>query len=191
MTDTIPDFLASIPPLRQPRKAKPRKITTPGRYDLRKLYYDARRVMFEREYPAAWKAGEYYDSDYPDITTTNGHQTYIKNAINYLGHNADRNNTIGIPMLDDHGRPLLDSAGKLRYRKSTSTTGSTDMFNDIIVPGYPVAFSWKIEVKNKDTMAKAQIKYKAKMDRVGVLHSVIRVGELDFFWDEYYRIMSL
>lgn len=184
------EFL-NLPPLRQPRKPKPKQVFTLCKYDLKKLYYDARRVMFEREYPAAWAAGEYYNSDYPDIATTNGHQNYIKNVLNYLGHNADRNNTMGVPMLDDNGKPMLDSAGKLRYRYSGTTNGSTDMFNDIFVPGYPVAFSWKIEVKNKDTMRKAQIKYKAKMERVKVLHSIIRVGELDLFWDEYYRIMSL
>jgi len=128
---------------------------------------------------------------FPDITTTNGHTKYIKDCINWLGHNSDRNNTVGIPMKDKNGKPLLDSNGKLRYRKSSSTTGSTDMMNDIFVPGYPSAFSWKIEIKNKDTMGKAQIKYQDKMQRVGVLHSIITVGQLDFFWDEYYKIMAL
>lgn len=184
------EFL-DLPPLRGPRKVKVKKVFTPGKYDLKKLYYDARRVMFQREYPAAWAAGEYYDTDYPDITSTNGHQNYIKNCLNWLGHNADRNNTMGVPMLDDKGRPLLDKDGKIRYRYAASTTGSTDFFNDVMVPGYPSAFSWKIEVKNKDTMSKAQIKYQAKMQRVGVLHSVIRVGELDLFWDELNRILNL
>ncbi len=184
------NWLHDIPPLRQPpkpRKAKP----VPGKYDLKKLYYDARRVMFEREYPAAWKAGEYFDKDFPDITTTNGHQTYIKDVLNNLGHNADRNNTVGIPMIGKDGRPLLDRNGKLRYRYGGATTGSTDMVNDIRIPSMPTAASWKIEVKNKDRMGKAQTKYQDKMQRVGVLHSVIRVGELDLFWDEYYKYMGL
>lgn len=183
--------LLNLPPYRKPRVVKPKPVVVPGKYDLRKLYYEARRVMFQREYKAAWDAGEYYDSDFPDITSTNGHQNYIKNVLNYLGHNADRNNTMGVPMLDDNGKPLLGKDGKLKYRFTASTTGGTDINNDIMVPGYPVAFSWKIEVKNKDTMGKAQVKYKDKMQRVGVLHSVIRVGELDLFWDEYYRILAL
>lgn len=184
------DFL-NLPPLRKPRVSKPRPAPIPTRYDLRKLYYDARKVMFERDNNEAWKAGFYYDSEFPNIHTTNGHQNYIKNVLNYLGHNADRNNTMGVPMLDDKGRPLLDANGKIKYRRSASTTGSTDICNDIMVPGYPAPFSWKIEIKNKDSMSKAQKKYADKMSRVGVLHSVIRVGELDLFWDEYYRIMAL
>lgn len=178
-------------PYRVPKEKKARKVLAPTRYDLRKLYYDARRVMFQRQYKAAWDAGEYYDNDFPNISTTRGHIRYIQDVLNYLGHNADQNKTTGTPMLNKDGTPQLDREGKIKYRYSGSTNGATDIVNDIMVPGYPKAFGWKIEVKNKDTMSSAQIKYQAKMQRVGVLHSVIRVGELDNFWDEYYRILSL
>jgi len=180
----------NIPPLRKPRVHK-QKVVTVTRYDHKKLYYDARRVMFERDRKVVTEAGFYYKKDYPDIKTTNGHTRYMKDVLNNLGHNADRNNTVGIPMLDKYGKPLLDKDGKLRYRKTSSTKGGTDMVNDIFVPGYPAAFSWKIETKNKDRMQPNQIKYQEKMNRIGILHSVIRVGELDLFWDEYYRIMKL
>lgn len=179
MVGAMIDWLHDIPPLRQPRKAKPRKIATPGRYDLRKLYYDARRVMFEREYPAAWKAGEYYDNKFPDVTTTNGTQKYIQDVLNNLGFQAERVNTGGIPM--------KDKSGQFKMRYSGSTKGSTDLH--CIVAG---GRAWKIEIKKgADILSGAQEKYHDKVIAAGGLHSVVYVGELDFFWDEYYKIMAL
>lgn len=141
--------------------------------------------MYKRDLPKLWEAGFYYECKFPDITKTNGTMKYIRDVLNNFGHNADRNNTMGIPYRDK-------VTGETKWRKSGSTTGATDMFNDIFVPGYPKAFSWKIEVKKgNDDLNKAQTKYRDKMNRVGVLHSVIRVGELEFFWDEYYKILKL
>ena len=82
------EFL-DLPPLRKPRKVKAKSVPIAGKYDLRKLYYDARRIMFEREYPAAWKAGEYFDGAMPDITTTNGHQRYMEDIINFNGYHCE------------------------------------------------------------------------------------------------------
>lgn len=146
--------------------------------------------MFEREYPAAWKAGEYFDGELPKILETNGFTRYIEDVINFLGHHAERVNTMGVPMMKN-GKPLLDDKGKPKFRQSGSTKGSTDIHCEIKIPSQALPVGWKIEIKNKDTVLKAQEKYAAKMKRVGVLHSIIRVGELDFFWDEYYKIMSL
>ena len=164
-------------PYRVPKEKKVRKPSAPTRYDLKKLYYDARRVMFEREYPSAWAAGEYFDGTMPDIKTTNGHQRYMEDVINFAGWHCERVNVMGIP--------VEQPGGTIKWRRSGSTIGSPDLHS--IVNNV----TWKIEAKNKDTMLKAQIKYQAKMQRVGVLHSVIRVGELDNFWDEYYKIMAL
>lgn len=186
--DDLTDFLANLPPLRQPRK--PRKAVVQGRYDLRKLYYDARRVMFEREYPTAWKAGEYYDNKLPDVSTTNGTTRYIQDIINNMGHHCERVNTMGVPMFAN-GKPILDIFGKQKYRRSGSTNGSTDIHCEIKVPSQSLPAGWKIEVKNKDKVLPGQEKYQAKMNRIGVLHSIVYVGDLDHFWDEYYRIISL
>ena len=164
-------------PYRKPRKAKVRVIKDPTKYDLKKLYYDARRVMFERTYPSAWAAGEYFDGNMPDITTTNGHIAYMEDIINFNGYHAEQIKTMGTP--------VKQRDGSIKWRYSNSTNGSPDLH--AIVNNT----TWKIEAKNKDTMRKAQIKYQDKMNRIGILHSVIRVGELDLFWDEYYRIMGL
>ena len=170
------EFL-NLPPLRQPRKPAKAKPKMPTKYDHKKLYFDARRIMFEREYPAAWKAGEYFDGELPNILETNGHQRYMEDIINFNGYHCERVNVMGIPVKQPNGA--------IKWRRSGSTIGSPDLH--AIVKNV----TWKIEAKNKDSMRKAQIKYQDKMQRIGVLHSVIRVGELDLFWDEYYRIINL
>ena len=165
-----------LPPLRAPRKPNVKKIPVEHKYDLKQLYYDARRVMFQREYPAAWLAGEYFDGDIPDITTTNGHQRYMEDVINFNGWHCERVNVMGIP--------VKQMDGTIKWRRSGSTIGSPDLH--AIVKNV----TWKIEAKNKDSMRKAQVKYQEKMNRIGILHSVIRVGELDLFWEEYYKIVN-
>lgn len=92
------DWLNDIPPLRVPRKPKVKAVPVVYRHDIRKLYFDARRVMFEREYPTAWAAGEYFDGKIPDITTTNGHQRYMEDIINFTGHHCERVNVMGVPV---------------------------------------------------------------------------------------------
>lgn len=133
--------------------------------------------MFKREYPSAWAAGEYYENQMPDITTTNGHQRYMEDVINNLGFHCETVNVMGVP--------VKQHDGTIKWRRSGSTIGSPDLH--CIVKG----ITWKIEVKNKDTMSKAQVKYREKMQRIGVLYSVIYVGGLDIFWDEYYRITKV
>lgn len=132
---------------------------------------------FQREYPAAWKAGEYFDKDMPDIFTTNGHQRYMEDVVNNLGFHAERVNVMGIPVKQDNG--------KIKWRRSGSTIGSPDIH--CIVKN----ITWKIEGKNKDTMRKAQIKYQEKMERIGVKYSIIYVGDLDLFWNELNKILAL
>ena len=168
-------FLDDIPPLHQPRKPKVKRIITPCKYDLRKLYYDARRIMFEREYPSAWAAGGYYDNKFPDINTTNGTQNYIQDVLNNFGYQAERVNTGGIPM--------RDKSGQFKMRYSGSTKGSSDLH--CIIKG----MAWKIEIKKgADTLSDTQKKYRDKVVAAGGHHSVVYVGNLDYFWDEYKRI---
>jgi len=132
--------------------------------------------MWKREYPASDYHGFYYDNKLPDVTTTNGTQRYIQDVLNNLGHFAERINTQG---------NYRDG----KWHKSGSTNGSPDIHCMIKTSGG--VLPWKIEVKNKDTMSKAQLKYQDKMAKLGALHSVISVGELDEFWDELNRILGL
>jgi hypothetical protein len=165
-----------LPPLRKPRKAV-KVVPIATRYDYKALYYEARKVMFQHEYPAAWADGEYFDGKVPDITTTNGISRYIEDIINNYGHHAERVNTMGIP---------ITVKGVTKWRISGSTKGSTDIH--CIVNGK----TWKIEVKKgSDDLNPAQVKYQEKMQRIGVSHTVIHVGQIDLFWDEYYKIVSL
>jgi predicted HAD superfamily Cof-like phosphohydrolase len=140
--------------------------------------------MFKRELPRAWAAGLYHDNKFPDIETTNGTQRYIQDVLNNLGHHAERVNTTGIPRKDER-------TGEIKWTYAGSTTGSADIPCEIKIPTQAYPVGWKIEIKRgKDDLNKAQKKYQDKMQRVGVFHSVIRVGELDLFWDEYYKIMK-
>lgn len=170
-------LLDDIPPIKRvykPRKPKP----VPGKYDLRKLYYNARRRMFEMKYPEAWKAGEYYDNKFPDLSTTNGTQNYIQDVLSNLGCQAERVNTGGIPM--------RDKSGQFKMRYSGSTKGSADLH--CVVNGK----AWKIEIKKDyDKLSSVQEKYRSSVLAAGGQHSVIYVGQLDLFWEEYYRIIKL
>lgn len=172
------DFL-NLPPLRKPRQVKAKRVIIPGKYDLRKLYYDARKVMFEREYPAAFAQGEYYDNKFPDVQLTNGTQRYICDVLNWLGHFAERINTQG-------------NFYQGKWRKSGSTKGSPDLHCQIRIPSQALPVGWKIEIKKgSDSLNKAQLKYRSKMQQLGALHTVIHVGQLDLFWDELNRILIL
>lgn len=183
------DFLKAMEVPRKKPVRKPKPVQ--GKYDLKKLYFEARRIGFQRNYPQSYADGYYYDKDYPDITTTNGTQRYIQDVIDNLGHHAERVNTMGIPQVDALGSPIIGKDGKQKYRKSGATKGSADIPCEIKIPSQPKPAGWKIEVKKgNDDLSKAQLKYKAKMDRVGVFHSIIYVGQLDHFWDEYYKIMK-
>ncbi len=126
--------------------------------------------MFEREYPAAFASGGYFDGKLPPIETTNGFSRYIKDVLNNLGHHCERVNTMGI----------WTPKG---WRRSGGTVGSTDLH--CIVNKKP----WQIEIKkNNDDLNPAQIKYQAKMNKLGIKHTVIYVGDLDLFWDEFLTI---
>ena len=162
------DFRDDIPPIRQPRKAKIKQVQPETKHDLRKLYYQARQVMFTREYPGS----EYFDNKMPDVSSTNGTTRYIEDVLNNLGHHAERVNTGGI----------WTPKG---WRRSGSTKGSPDIH--CIVNDTP----WKIELKKgRDDLSKAQLKYRDKMNRIGVNHTVLYVGDLDLFWDEFYKITN-
>ena len=186
------DWRDQIPDIRPARKAKVKPVTAPAVYDHKALYLEAHRYWFERTHKVPYNAGHYtgYKVSVPAVRTTNGFSKYIVNVINFYGHHAERVNTGGTPMFIN-GKPVLNKKGKPKFRRSGSTNGSTDIHCEIKIPSMPVAAGWKIEVKNKDFMRDEQLDYGAKMKRVGVLHSVFRVGELDRFWDEYWRIIKL
>ncbi len=158
------DFRDSIPPLRTPRKAKPKVVTT-SRYDLKKLYYDARRVMFAKQYPGS----PYYDSDFPVITKSNGLTMAIINFLCWSGHNADRTSTQG-RMIKVHGQyKRIHSAN----RKGTSDITAT-------IKGRSV----KLEIKiGKDKPSPEQLKEQAREQAAGGVY--IFIHSFDEFFDFY------
>ena len=186
----IADFLNALP--KKIRKVKPKRVIIPGRYDLKAMYFAARKTMFERDRKVVLDDGHYFDNKFPDISTTNGTQTYISDCLNWLGHQAEKVNTMGIPMTDKFGQPIIGKNGKQKYRRGSYTTGSSDMPCSLNIPTMPVSATWKIEVKKAgDTLSLAQERYRDKILAANGLHSVVYVGDLDHFWDEYYKYIKL
>lgn len=163
-------WLDDIPPLRQPRKAvKPKP--TQGKYDLRKLYYDARRVMFEREYPEAWVRGEYYDSPFPKVATSNGLTMAIINFLNWSGHNADRTGT--------QGRMIRSKDGQYKRITSANRKGTSDI--SATIKGRSV----KLEIKiNYDKPSDDQLREQVRERSAGGIYEFIH--SLDEFFDFYF-----
>lgn len=184
------NWLNDIPPLRKPRQKKSKPVKIVHKYDVKKLYQQAHEQNFKRETPEAYNSGHYFKPDMPDITTTNGFTRYIVNVINFAGHHAERINTGGTQMFRN-GKPVLDDKGKPKYRRSGSMNGSPDIHCEIKIPSQQLPVGWKIEVKNKDYILHHQDAYRDKMKRIGVLHSIFRVGDLDLFWDEFYCILKM
>lgn len=172
MTD---DFRLLLPPLRQPRKPKVKQAIVPGKYDLKKLYYDARRMMFEKEYPEAWKAGGYYDSVFPKITTSNGLTMAIINFLLWSGHNADRTGT--------QGRMIKDKSGNYKRIPSANRKGTSDIAATI--KGRAVKLELKI---GKDKPSVEQLKEQGRERKAGGVYEFIHSFEEFFDW--YFIFLS-
>lgn len=181
------DFLNSmLKPARKPKQVKP-----VYNYDIRQRYIDAHKINFEREYPAAFASGLYFLPVVPPVETTNGAQKYICDCLKFLGHFAERVNSMGIPQRDSNGAPIIDRVtGKQKYRKPGSTSGTADIHGHINIPSqkYPVPI--KIEYKKgADSMRKAQDRYAAKIQASGGIYVVCKtVDDFWFYYDEWMKM---
>lgn len=163
-----------IPPLRQPRRVKPKRVSIPSRYDLKKLYYDARRVMFEREYTGAYAKGEYYNSTFPKINTSNGLTMAIINFLNWSGHNADRTGTQG---------RMIKVNGQYKRISSANRKGTSDI--SATLHGRAV----KLEIKvGKDIPSDHQLKEQARERAAGGVYEFIH--SFDEFFDWYFPYLK-
>lgn len=165
--DELTDFLANLPPLRKsPVKRKP---VVQGVYDLRKLYYDARRVMFEREYPQSFAQGGYYDSPFPKVNTSNGLTMAIKNFLNWSGYNADRTGT--------QGRMIKDKRGNYKRITSANRKGTSDI--SATLKGKSV----KLEIKiAPDKPSAEQLKEQIRERSAGGVYEFIYSFDEFFSW---------
>lgn len=171
----IPDDFAWIPPLRPPRK--PRKVTVqaPCKYDHRKLYYDARRVMYERELPVVYADGGYYDSPFPKVNTSNGLTMAIINYLNWTGWNADRTGT--------QGRMIKDKAGNYKRIPSANRKGTSDV--SATIKGRSV----KLEIKiGRDKPSEEQLREQIRERNAGGVYEFIH--NFDEFFDWYFKFMQ-
>lgn len=173
MTD-LNDFLSSLPPLRKPRVVKP-KVSRETRYDHRRLYYDARRVMFGREYKQAYESGEYYDSTFPKIATSNGLTMAIINFLNWSGYNADRTGT--------QGRMIKDKTGNYKRITSGNRKGTSDISATLF------GRSVKLEIKvGKDQPSPDQLREQIRERGACGVYEFIR--SFDEFFDWYFGFLK-
>jgi len=150
----------------------------------RQRYCEAHRRNWEIKFPQSYKDGHYFSPNMPDINSTNGLQRYIEDMMNWNGHHAERINTMGIPKAKTAGKYNLFS-GKveqvqvgIEWRRSGSTAGSADVHGHFNLPTHSFGVPFKAEVKfKKDTMSKAQEKYKRRVTETGALHVIVHVVE--------------
>lgn len=162
-----------IQPLRKPYVKKPKRIIT-SKYDPKKLYYDARRVMFEQTYPEAHSRGEYYNSTFPKIQTSNGLTMAIINFLNWSGHNADRTGTQG---------RMIKVNGQYKRISSANRKGTSDI--SATIKGLAV----KLEIKiGNDTPSKEQLREQDKERAAGGVYEFIH--SFDEFFDWYFPYLK-
>lgn len=163
----------------------------------RQRYCDAHRRWYEINRKVVIASGFYPGvKDIPDINTANGMQRYIVNVMGYLGHQAERVNSMGVPKAKMAGKFSLLS-GKVEqvqvgidWRKSGSTTGTGDVHGIFKHPGHPFGIPFKAEVKKgNDTMSKAQYIYEKRVTDTGALYVVIK--SIDQWWVFYDYVVAL
>lgn len=160
-------------------------------------YKQAHLEWYTRNRPLVVAAGHYPGTGIiPDVNTTNGLQRYIVNVMGYLGHQAERVNSMGVPKARMAGKFSLLS-GKIEqvqvgidWRKSGSTTGTGDVHGVFNHPAHPFGIPFKAEVKKgKDRMSKAQYIYERQVTSTGALYVVIK--NVDDWWGFYDYVVKL
>lgn len=173
MTDTYADFLASIPPLRQPRKAKPR-LQVDNTW--RNRYEDAYQADYRRKYPAAFAAQGYIKTTYPDTSKSNGLTMAIIKFLLWSGHNADRTGTQG---------RMIRVKGQYKRIPSANRKGTADIAATIR------GRACKFEIKTgNDKPSPEQLREQELERRAGGQYEIIHnMGEFFLWYDGF--ILSL
>lgn len=164
-----PDFLASIPPLRQPRKAKPSTVTD---NTWRNRYEAAYQADYRRKYPAAFAAQGYIKTTYPDTSKSNGLTMAIIRWLLWTCHNADRTGTQG---------RMIRVKGEYKRIPSANRKGTADIAATI--RGRACKFEIKV---GSDTPSKEQLREQELERRAGGQYEIIHnMGEFFLWYDKF------
>ncbi len=77
-----------LPPLRSPRKVKPKKLPVPQH--IKQRFYQAHEQDFKAKYPQAYASGAYFQAAFPDTYTANGLTQAVVKFLLWSGHRATR-----------------------------------------------------------------------------------------------------
>lgn len=145
---------------------------------LKARYYDIHKQWQERTTPEAVKDHGYTKCKPVVIYNAGGLQTWLENIFNWSGHHMQR----------------ISSQGTYRkgvgYTYSGTTNGATDDNGHFVSDNHAYPLPVYVETKfGKDTMKKAQLKFKGKMARTGALHFIQSVPEDAFLILDYLKTL--
>ena len=117
----------NIPPLRSPRKVKPKALPIPAH--CKKRYQEAHEMDFKTNYPLTYQSGNYFAPTMADCNKSNGLTQNIVKFLLWNGHRATR----------------ISSAGRMigkKYIPGTTRKGTADI--SATIKGKSVMFEIKI-----------------------------------------------
>lgn len=143
----------------------------------RDRYRAAHVIHFQREYPAAWKDGHYFDPDIPKCNDANSLTLYITKFLNFLGHRATRINVQG-QLVD--GVEKQESGAEIivkKWRTSSTRKGASDISATILSKSVMIEIKW-----GKDRPSKNQLAEQVRERRAGGTYEFISTVEQFLEW---------
>lgn len=175
----IDDFL-NLPPLRSPRKVKPKKLPVPAH--VKQRYYDAHKQAFN---PVAKASGYYYQCAFPDTYTANGLTQAIVKFLMWSGHRATRVASSGrivkAPERQASGTVLQTA----KYIPGTTRKGTADI--SVTIKGRAVMLEIKV---GNDRPSEYQLREQDIERRAGGVYEFIHSFEEFIVWYDGF-ILSL
>lgn len=149
-TNSLPTFLANLPPLRKPRAGKREPLPA----EVNRRYIEAHHRFTEGKSPEFFRlsGGEDMAVNLPDTRKSNGLTSYILNFLIWQGHRATRINVAGRLI---HGDQKQASGVKIKVKKflrSSTRQGSADVSSTI----FGKSVMWEVKT-GADTPSEFQL----------------------------------
>ncbi len=155
-TETMNEFI-NLPPLRQPRKVKPKPLPMPQW--CKEVYCQAHEKNFAAEYQIAYNGGHYFKPVMPDCNKSGGLQQAIIKFLLWNGHRATR--------ISSAGRKIGD-----KWIPGTTRKGSADI--SATIKGRSVMLEVKV---NLDTPSPEQLREQDLERKAGGVYEFVNSFE--------------